>query len=144
MRNASNSGTYKHKLLTPRFHPRRRFLVVAVVMVLLAYLVRAFLAWTVAISFTNAHPGYYGKLPLLLDATVDELKDGLEKGAFSSVDLVNVSLSPTNGKRQVFESRLFVSKLLRVFQTWANEFLGIYQTYPRSQCYLAHGDRTQP
>ncbi|KAF1953756.1 amidase signature enzyme [Byssothecium circinans] len=62
-------------------------------MVLLAYLSRAFLAWTVVAPLAGAHPGRYGKVPLLLDATVDELKDGLEKGAFTSVDLVNAYIS---------------------------------------------------
>lgn len=33
-------------------------------------------------------------LPLLLDATAEELSAGLEAGDFSSVDLVNVSIHP--------------------------------------------------
>ncbi|KAL5376462.1 hypothetical protein DPSP01_010471 [Paraphaeosphaeria sporulosa] len=59
-----------------------------VTMVLLAYLWKAFLATTVVAPLTFAVPSGGHKFPKLLDATASELTAGLEKGEFTSVDLV--------------------------------------------------------
>ncbi|KAF2641114.1 amidase signature enzyme [Massarina eburnea CBS 473.64] len=57
-------------------------------MVLLAHLFKGCLVWSVITPLTRARPGGRNELPKLLDATVVELAEGLEKGRFSSVDLV--------------------------------------------------------
>ncbi|KAF9729735.1 hypothetical protein PMIN06_004932 [Paraphaeosphaeria minitans] len=57
-------------------------------MVLLAYLWKAFLAITVIAPLTSAAPSGGHKFPKLLDAMASELSAGLDKGEFSSVDLV--------------------------------------------------------
>jgi hypothetical protein len=62
-------------------------------MVLLTGLFKVLAAWWLVAQLTVAHSTNVTKFPLLLDATVDELVDGLDSGAFSSVDLVNVSYS---------------------------------------------------
>lgn len=58
-------------------------------MVALGYLWKALVTSTVVVSVV-ARPVSDSALPSLLDATVSELASGLEKGSFTSVDLVNV------------------------------------------------------
>lgn len=59
-------------------------------MLLLPYHWLALGALTVVVPLVAAHADK-ASLPLLLDATVDELTAGLQRGSFSSLDLVNVS-----------------------------------------------------
>ncbi|KAF1976884.1 amidase signature enzyme [Bimuria novae-zelandiae CBS 107.79] len=62
-------------------------------MILIAYLLKAFVATAVISPLESALPsGGYG-LPSLLDATVGELRTGLENREFSSVDLVNAYIA---------------------------------------------------
>jgi hypothetical protein len=92
-------------------------------------IVRAF----VAISpLTNVYAQYGGpsKLPLLLDATGEELTAGLEAGRFTSADLVQVSLIHT-----------FFRPACRYISDWpANKILGLRCSYSRSQFDVSHGD----
>jgi amidase len=53
-------------------------------------IVRAFVAIS-PLTSVYAQYGELSKLPLLLDATGEELTTGLEAGQFTSVDLVQVS-----------------------------------------------------
>lgn len=64
---------------------------VATTMVFAAYLWKAFVATLVIVPSVSALPSSGNAFPSLLDATVGELTAGLDKGDFSSVDLVNVS-----------------------------------------------------
>ncbi|KAK7184016.1 amidase [Paraphaeosphaeria sporulosa] len=87
------SSTYKarHAPKTGRmaYRTNKWFIVTTTVtMVLLAYLWKAFLATTVVAPLTFAVPSGGHKFPKLLDATASELTAGLEKGEFTSVDLV--------------------------------------------------------
>lgn len=63
--------------------------VVTFAMVLLACFWKAFVASTAVATLVAGHPNP-STLPFLLDATISELSAGLEKGTFSSVDLVDV------------------------------------------------------
>ncbi|KAF2680816.1 amidase signature enzyme [Lentithecium fluviatile CBS 122367] len=58
-------------------------------MVLLAYFWKAFVASTAVVPVVAGHARKNATLPSLLDATIDELKDGLTCGRYSSVDLVH-------------------------------------------------------
>lgn len=81
---AKNGGT------TPRIS-KQLIASVATTMVLIAYLWKAFVAASVVVPSVSAYPSGENAFPSLLDATVEELTAGLDKGDYSSVDLVNVS-----------------------------------------------------
>jgi hypothetical protein len=95
-------------------------------MVLLRYWT-ALVASTVAVPVLAA-PTNKTTLPLLLDATIDELAAGLDSGSFSSVDLVKVS------------STLDTS-LVAIYQMLT--YPGLRRAYSRSQCHAAHGHRAK-
>jgi amidase len=57
-------------------------------------IIKAFVAFT-PLTTVYAQYGEASKLPLLLDATAEELTAGLEAGDFTSVDLVQVSVAPS-------------------------------------------------
>lgn len=90
------SSTYKGGTLAPKpgrtAYPTKKWFIVAasLTMVLLAYIWRAFLAFTIVAPLASAAPGGH-EFPKLLDATASELTAGLDKGEFTSVDLVKVS-----------------------------------------------------
>lgn len=71
-----------------RSRPSRLTVLLLRIMVSAWFLVKALLAFA---PITSVY-GYatHAKLPLLLDATAEELTLGLEDGAFTSVDLVKV------------------------------------------------------
>ncbi|KAJ4298944.1 hypothetical protein N0V90_004187 [Kalmusia sp. IMI 367209] len=62
-------------------------------MVLLAYFWKAFVVTTAIAPLANGDPASDYGFPSLLDATVSELTAGLDKGHFSSVDLVNAYIA---------------------------------------------------
>lgn len=66
------------------------------------------------------------ELPLLLDATAEELSSGLDSGAFTSVDLVNVRCRNQGPSSSVL--------------TWT----GLCQAYSRSQRHTSYSHRAQP
>jgi hypothetical protein len=92
-----SSSTYKGSTPVPRTgraaYRTDKWLVVAiaVAMVLMAYLWRAFLATTLIAPLASTAPSGGHTFPKLIDATAIELAAGLDKGEFSSVDLVKVS-----------------------------------------------------
>jgi hypothetical protein len=68
-------------------------------------------------------------LPLLLDATAEELSVGLESGTFTSLDLVQVRITTSTPTMvQMHHSRPIV-----------NMFVGLCRTYPRGQHDLSYG-----
>jgi hypothetical protein len=92
-----SSSTYKGSTPAPKTG-RTAYLtnewlivVIAVAMVLMAYVWRAFVATTLVAPLAFAAPSGGHTFPKLLDATASELAAGLDKGMFSSVDLVKVS-----------------------------------------------------
>ncbi|KAL1610511.1 hypothetical protein SLS60_002180 [Paraconiothyrium brasiliense] len=62
-------------------------------MVLLAYLWKAFVATTILTPLVSGVPSRGHGFPKLLDATASELTSGLDKGEFSSVDLVKAYIA---------------------------------------------------
>jgi amidase len=56
-------------------------------------IIKAFVALA-PLTTVYAQYGEASKLPLLLDATAEDLTAGLESGNFTSVDLVQVSVAP--------------------------------------------------
>lgn len=56
------------------------------------FLAKAFIAFAPLVS-VYAQPYSTTKFPSLLDATLDELVTGLDSGAFTSLDLVQVGLT---------------------------------------------------
>lgn len=81
-------------------------------MVLIAYLWKAFLVTTAVVS---ALPAGGECFPKLLDATVGELTAGLDKGDFSSVDLVNVSWGKTVSSDRLADLlEAYIARILEV------------------------------
>lgn len=79
---------------------RTRFVIVAItgIMVSAWFIARTFVAFAPLTSvFAQYAAG--SKFPSLLDATVEELTVGLEKGDFTSVDLVQVCVATFFGER---------------------------------------------
>lgn len=102
---------------------KRLIIATAAAMVLLSYVCKTFFATTlIAPLAAGISSGGLRGLPKLLDATASELKAGLDKGDFSSVDLVNVRFYPIDPS---------TSK-------WA-DLPGIRGSNIGSQCYSAHG-----
>ena len=89
-------STYKGKAPAPQAGStvpaiRLTFATAAVAMVVLAYFWKALVVTTAIAPLVSGDPAREYGYPSLLDATVSELTAGLDKGDFSSVDLVNVS-----------------------------------------------------
>jgi hypothetical protein len=87
--------------------------------------------WTALVASTAVVPALAAPtnkttLPSLLDATIDELAAGLDRGSFSSVDLVKAS--------STLDPCLTMVRQLLTCQ-------GLRRAYPRSQCHTAHGHR---
>jgi hypothetical protein len=79
----------------PLIHSSSSYRTVAfatVVMVSAWFLTKVFVAFAPLTTTVYAQYNTTTELPLLLDATADELSAGLEAGAFTSLDLVQVSL----------------------------------------------------
>jgi amidase len=61
-------------------------------MVSMWFLAKVFVAFAPLTTTVYAQYNTTTRLPLLLDATADDLAAGLEAGAFTSLDLVQVTL----------------------------------------------------
>jgi hypothetical protein len=79
----------------PPFFPRSAIRIGIGIMVSAWLILKAFVAIS-PLTSVYAQYGESSELPLLLDATGEDLTAGLEMGQFTSVDLVNVSTYTLN------------------------------------------------
>ena len=108
----------------------RSFTVVSIgIMVSAWFIAKAFVAFA-PLTSVWAQYGEPSKLPLLLDATAEELTAGLEKGDFTSVDLVHVSFASSSASNEDMQVQLWLVANIRP---------GICRTYTPGQLDTPYG-----
>lgn len=110
---------------------RRKTLIGAVGIMVSAWFLAKVLVVFAPLTSAHTQCNASAQLPLLLDATADELAMGLAAGYFTSVDLVEVCYTKIYPNAQ--------GTLVMI-----DSMTGVCRPRPRGQCHSTHGHGDQP